>query len=525
VGPSDRHHRALLWLLPPALAAAALATQGYCFGTSDQAIHLSLLRRLLEPGSMAQDLVVGHAGAHASLWWHLQAPVVALVGWERLDALYLCVYVVCLVATFALLQRIALELLDDRWAAHLAPALLVVYRACPAHVHTFEPELINRTFTHPLLLWALLLLLRGRVIPAAAVCGLAFNVHASTAAHAALAVACGAVLDPTLRRRLPLAAGAFVLCAAPLLAMTALQGGPAHWWVDDPWMHVLRWRMPHHLFPWRWPAGIWAVAAFQAGLWLAASGRVRPGAVARRSWGVILGVALCGPLLGTLAAGPFPFAPLLGLHLWESWILLAVLAYLAAAGLVAGLLRSSTAASRIAGVVLTALLLAAPEGALSGLQTQRSWRVHGLDEDQAALVAFLASQKDAGAMLLTPPTGMTWLRSSSGRALYVTVKDGGEVVFDRTMALQWRDRLEDLCGEDVLAGPPPRDEWRGYRAVGRRASAAFDRRSTADLRLLAARLRSWLLVVPVERRRQDLSPIYENYGYVVYDLCDHGGPG
>ena len=524
VDSHNRHHRILRWLLPPVFAVAALAVNGYRFGTTDQAIHLTLLRRLLEPGSMGQDLVASHADAHASLWWHLQAPVVALVGWGRIDLLYLVVYGVCLVATFALLQRIALELLDDRWAAILAPAILVIFRACPAHVHTFEPELVNRTFTHPLVLWALLLLLRGRVIHAAAICGLVFNLHASTAVHTALAVGAGALLDPSLRRRLPAAGGAFVLAAAPLLVMTALRGGPGQWWVDDAWMHVLRWRMPHHLFPWRWTAGIWATAAFQVGLWLAASRTLRAGATTRRCWGAVLGVALCGPVLGTLAAGPVPFAPLLALHLWESWIVLAVLAYLAAAGLVAQLLRASATPSRVAGVLLAALFLVAPEGALCGLDNERIWRWRAPTGDQAALVDFLSTVEHPGGTLLVSPTGMTWLRAWTGQALYVTVKDGGEVVFDREMALQWRDRLADLCGEDVLAGPPPRGEWRGYRAVGGPANAAFDRQSANRLRQLAAHLRSWLLVVPADHPRQDLSPIYGNDGYLVYDLRAEGGP-
>jgi len=504
------------------MAATALAVNGYRFGTTDQAIHLTLLRRLLDPGAMGQDLVASHASSHASLWWHLQAPIVALVGWDRLDALYLSVYVLCLVATFALLQRIAMELLDDPWAALLAPAFLIVYRACPAHVHTFEPELINRTFAHPLVLWALLLLLRGRVIHAAAVCGLAFNLHASTAVHTALAVAGGALLDPTLRRRAPAAAGAFVLCAAPLLWMAALRSGPVHGWVDEAWMHVLRWRMPHHLFPGRWPAGIWAIAAFQAGLWFAASRWIRAGAVTRRCWGAILGITLCGPILGTAAAGLLPMAPLLALHLWESWILLAVLAYLAVAGLVARLLRSPAMASRIGGGLGAVLLLVAPEGALSGWTTDRVWDWRGPRGTEAELIEYLATADDRGSALLTPPTGMTWLRPWTGRALYVTVKDGGEVVFDREMALQWRHRLQDLCGEDVLAAPPPRDEWRGYRAVGRRAAAAFEGRPSDELRALAARQRIWLLVVPVDQRRQDLSPVYENEGYLVYDLRTEG---
>ena len=508
----------VFWGLPSLWTAAAATIDGYRFGTTDQAIHLTLLRRLVEPAAMSGDLIASHADAHASLWWHLQVPAVRLVGWEHLDALYLATYVVCLAATFALLQRIAWELLEDRWAALLAPAALVVFKACPAHVFTFEPELINRTFTHPLVLWGVLALLRGRVTRAAAICGLSFNLHASTASHALAAIAVAALLDPALRRRLPQALAAFALCSGPMWTMLALRGGPGSWWVDPEWMHVLQWRMPHHLFPGRWPAAVWGVAAFQVTLWAVASRQVRPGTVRLRYLGIGLGVLACGPLLGTVVAGPLPLAPLLGLHLWESWILLAVMAYLAAPGLVAALVRQGGLLRTTAGAILALLLLVGIEAHVMDPWQERAWHWRGPTGARLALIETLDHPSGSGEMLLVPPTGMTWLRPWTGRSLWVTVKDGGETLFDRDMALQWRSRLAALCGEDILSAPPPRDEWRGYRSVGRRADEAFARLPDAQLRRLASENRTWLLVLPQAQQRPGLSSAFENGEFVVYDL-------
>ena len=506
------------WALPPALAALAVAVQGYQFGTSDQTIHLTLLRRLVEPGTLGGDLVATHADAHASLFWHVQVPLVRVLGWDRVDELYLLAYLGCLVATFALLQRLGETLFQRRWAWVLGPLLLVVSRACPGHVHTFEPSLINRTFCHPLVLWALLLALRGRVVPAAAVCGLAFDLHASTAAHTLAAVLAVGVLDAGQRRRLPMALLGFALCAAPLLVMVAFRGGPGDWWVDPEWMHVLRWRMPHHLFPGRWPAGVWAVAAFQLGLYLVGS-RWIPDRITRiRCHGVVLGVLICGPLLGTVVAGPLPVAPLLGLHLWESWIVLAVLAYLAAGGLLANLLEGPSVARRACGAVVLVLLLLGGEARLMGRSEERVWQWRAPEGDAAQLVRTLREVIGPGERLMAPPTGMGWVRPAGGLPLLVTVKDGGEVVFDRAMALQWRAALADLCGEDVIAGEPPDDEWLGYRSVGRRAAAAFAAQDPRALQQLALRERAWLIPVPVKDARQDLTPAYVNDGYLVYDL-------
>ena len=513
----ERARRWERWALPPVLAALAVAVQGYQFGANDQTIHLTLLRRLVEPGILGGDLVATHADAHASLFWHVQVPLVRLVGWERLDEIYLAVYLGCLVATFALLQRLGETLFRRRWAWVLGPLLLVVFRACPGHVHTFEPSLINRTFCHPLVLWALLLALRGRVVPAAAVCGLAFDLHASTAIHTLIAVLVAGAVDGGQRRRLPMAVLGFALCAAPLLVMVFYRGGPGSWWVDPEWMHVLRWRMPHHLFPGRWPAGVWAVATFQLGLYLVGSRWIEDRTLRVRCHGVVLGVLICGPLLGTLVAGPLPVAPLLGLHLWESWIVLAVLAYLVAGGALAALITGPRPAWRACGAAALVLLLGG-EARLMGRSEPRVWQWRAPDGDAAQLVRTLRGVIGPGERLMVPPTGMGWVRPASGLPVLVTVKDGGEVVFDRGMALQWRAALADLCGEDVLAGEPPADEWLGYRTVGRRAAAAFAAQDPRALRQLALRERAWLIPVPVAAARQDLTPAYVNDAYLVYDL-------
>jgi len=503
------------------MAGLALLANGYRFGTTDQSIHLTLLRELLDPGSMASDLVASHATAHASLWWHLQVPLVRLVGWERLPELYLTLYIVALVATFALLGRLARTLLGTPWAELVAPALLVVFKACPAHVHTFEPELINRTAVHPLLLGAVWLAIRGRPIRAAALCGLAFNFHATTATHVAVALAVVTLADPSLRGRAVRAAGAFGICAAPLLALVALRGGPGAWWVDEEWMQILRWRNTHHLFPDRWPAAIWGVAVAQLALWAVASRWIPDRGRRRRAHLLVAGSLLCGPLLGSLAAGPLPLAPLLALHLWEAWILVALLAYLAAAGPLISLLRSPRWFLRPAGILIGVALALGFESNAIGIREPPVFDWRGPGDDERALLEALEGPRfrvSAGTSLLVPPTGMTWLRPFSGRAVFVTVKDGGEAVFDREMALQWRRRLGELCGHDVLEGSPPADEWRGYRAVGERARAAFARQTDRALMRLAARHRAWLLVVPAAEERPGLEPIYSNAGYFVYDL-------
>ncbi|MFH1467466.1 MAG: hypothetical protein ABIO70_23985 [Pseudomonadota bacterium] len=462
--------RALRWLTPLFMAAAAVAVNGYAFGTTDQSIHLTFLRALSSPGAMAGDLAADHAAAHPSLWWWLQVPVVQALGWEWLPALYLGAWLLALGATFLLLQRLAEALHGRTWLALLAPALLIPFRLCPGHVHTFEPELINRTLAEPLLLGALLLGLRGRLVGAALLAGLAVDLHATTGVHLAVGLAGLALADPALRRRLPAAGFVFFAAAAPLVVLLARRG-PGPLWVDPEWWRVLAWRMPHHLMPSRWPAGYWALAVVEVALFALGARALADPTLRRRAWGLVGTLLLLGLGLGSLVGGPLPCAPLLALHLPEAPLLAVVLAFLAFPAALAALARHGRFGLVVA-LLLALGLLFVDEGRLAGLPRARTFAFGGPAGAERALVYWLATE-GSGGLVAMPPATEPWARPWSARALYVSVKDGGEAVFDRGTALEWRRRMALALGEDLLANPPPAGEWLGYRSVGRRAAALW----------------------------------------------------
>lgn len=467
-------------LLLVALAAGvALASQGYGFDTSDQAIHLTILRERLSPGGLEGDLVAAHADAHQSLFWDLQAPVVAALGWARLPALYLGLWAVALVGAMAGLAAIASALGLGARATALGLLLLAVPRACPGHVFTWEPELINRTAAQPLLLFAIASLLRGRLLVAGLLTGLAFDLHATTAVHTGAALGLAALLDPALRRRVPALIAGFAVGAAPLLAR--MHGGDALW-VDEAWREILRIRMSHHLFPQSWPLGVWAAAALQLGLLGWGLGGLT-GDARRRVAGLALGLLAVGPGLGTLAATAMPLAPLLALHLWEAWIGVAILGFLAAAGR-AEALWAAGARARVAVAAGALLLLASPEARWMDRARAPEWSVEG-DPERAVLADAVARRTRPGEALLVEPGDLEWLRWRAHRPLYVTTKDGGEAVFSRAFALSWRARLTEVAGVDPLTQAEP--GWRGYLQVREAASRAFAAHAAETLSALAAR--------------------------------------
>jgi len=503
------------WLLPLLLSGAALAVNGYRFGTSDQSIQLTLLRERMDPGGLAGDLVADHAAEHATLLWHALAPLVRALGWERLPGIALLLYGVALLATFTAIVRMAAALHPThRAAAILGPTLLVIYKACPAHVRTFEPELINRTVAAPLLLASMGALLRGRSGLGALLCGLAFNLHGSTAAHVAAAGFGACLLDPSLRRRLPRCGALWLLGAAPLLV--TLPGVLTPTWLDSAWRAVLEARLPHHLFAARWPGGTIAVFALHMGLLGWGLCHLTPEPIRRRVAGMALGLLLC-LAMGVLAP---VHSVIVQLHLGYASVPLAILAYLCAAGPLARLIAARPPSPRpplsrkaLAGGALAAVLLIGPEASLIGRARPSGWQPLGPTGPDRELIEALAGPLQTAGPLLVSPAPLAWLRPQVPAPLWVSVKDGGESVFSRDFALTWAGRMTRLCGDDVLSGAP--EDWRGYAEIRRRCRRAWDQGIVSPRELL----RESGATLLIERANRPISglPIrYQNECWVVY---------
>lgn len=310
-----------------------MLVDGYAFGVGDHAIHVPFLLRRLDPGLFPGDPMVDAALRHASVFWEFQAPLARAL---PLPVLYGALHLVSLFALAWVAQGLAGAMSGSVRARALAAVAATHGWLALGGAPTWDPLMLPRTFVLPAELGALWLFLSGRRLPAFALLGLAFDLHATSAAQLAFALLVATVARARVDgARTLLAPLAFLLAASPLLARLGPGGDAATWppWaeVDPAWGEVLRARLGHHLFPSTWPSAHWILAGLT--LLMYRVGRRAPLATARARYGprldaVVAGLVLLGAVAGTLGSEARPTIGLLQLHPWQAFRLVTLLAVL-----------------------------------------------------------------------------------------------------------------------------------------------------------------------------------------------------
>jgi len=514
-------------LIGLAWAAAAVVVGGYRFGAADHGIHLAFLDMVLHPDRWRGDLLAVAAESHHSWFSHLQAPFAEVLG-PALQAGAL--YAICLVAIGGLLVALGETAGLSRPAAIVAAAVLAVAYDASGGAPTLDPLLLHRTAALPLELAALLVLLRGRVIPAFALCGAAVCIHAPSAVALGFGMTFGHVVllrmqaEPTnrvgasgLREANAALLGppaGFVLGAAPLVVPWLMGSGPraALATVDDAWWAVLVARLPHHLVPSTWPADVWISLA----LWLAVAvvatlALVRhadgPRAELRALTGVAFGCFAYALSVGTVAGPVARIALGLQLEAWQASRFLILLAVIITVGSL-DVLRSR-GKTRFAGV-LAALLLATAWSARS--DEPRRFEPTGPSDAQAEIARWAAGETEEGARFLLPPSRFGAFRALALRPVVATWKDGGEATFSRETALEWRRRIERVCACSIDGGG-------GLPGLRERLRAGWAARTLEGIRQTAVEEGADWIVVEVERAE---APVYSAGPWAVVRAPETG---
>lgn len=292
-----------------ALAALAqVLIAGYRYGVANQSIQISILKHLIDPNLLANDLLIQTAQHYPSMFFKWLA--VILTSTADIQPAYFYLHIL---TTFGVACGVCLiaKGLTGKWTAGLL-ALLVMIAGDWSGLA--ESNLYTMEFTHTraalaLAVPAIGLYLNRKYIAAFILLGLTFCIHPLMACYVGAVVGVWLIADISASnwKRLVLSAVPAALIAAPII-MGMLADAQAF---DSDWIRLVRIRSPHHVFPSTWWAscnleipqfmlltGLAVLCASSVRLRTADSMKIKLMAL------VILGLFLCGYVFTELLPTP-----------------------------------------------------------------------------------------------------------------------------------------------------------------------------------------------------------------------------
>ena len=559
-------------LLTGLFVAAFFAVNGYLFGGADHAIHFAFIERALHPDFLVGDPLVDLAQYHPSLLW---PAIAALMHLAPLAWIYFALQFVCTALMLSGVAALARALSPRQvagLAGLLAASMVLFVRFSSAGLASFDVMVLNRSLSLGPLLFALALAAQGRYRAAFLLVGLTFNIHPTTAVHAAILVWFAAAFSPARlvnALREPLW---FLIGAAPLLVMMAATGGaggvPLH--APKDWLDAQRLMLWFHHFPSLWSRSYW-LALLPPLLAIAISQRAKPDRVVLAYLSGIAAACVAG-YVGVELLG-IPTA--IQLHLQET---LRFLPYLAAASLACwaaaawnlgpapGRLRAIVAVSALALdqvltypegysiastasfwilLVVLGLEILRPPGrreAAPAPQPSLRWVVGGLliasvgghlyrhipivssyeSYYESKITAWCRANLPTDAVVAIPPyyylghAPLLNFRWAAERRVLGSLKDGGETTFSLSYFEEWRRRMEDAIGHPLDFRIP--DDFRHHQNDWvEQAVADYGTADAARFRLLAARYGVTHAITEVGAAvHPDLPIVYQDDRYTMY---------
>ncbi len=539
-------------LLFAAATVFTILLLGYHFGTFDQTIHIPFLKKYADPTLFPGDPFLELRHQHYSFFWFLFLP------FYRLGILEPALFAVHVAVTYLTFWMVW-DLTDTLFGTPLASLLAVLALAVPhigfAGFPIIEFSLLNRTFVLPFLLLAINLYLRGRMVLAFTLLGVMYNLHVISVQF----VLAMFVLDIALRLwhidwlRVGLALGVFVLTALPVLVWK-LGGSPVDLTPRPEWFQTFARGTLYnifYLFP-PYPhillmsaSGLSALALFLI------ARRTSPAPRHDQTITRFVIAALIILAVQVITAQWLPVTIIVQSQIIRAGIFILIFAYIYFAKYLAD--RYPAAAERgaawwvLAATTISQMLPLATLAvwALQRILPARPWRrvlagtvsaalmagtlaaavyygvwapgihIYGPLTDWEATQRWARDNTPRDTLFITPPQ-IWWLYRSdwrvfSERSTLVTLADLLEVAFAPEYLAEWRPRFDAVA-------PGAQARFRGdFFENQRLTAAAYYSLSTAGLRRVADRYGARYVVVE-QPHALDLSLVYENAGYRVYDL-------
>lgn len=161
------------------LAVLTVAINGYHFGTFDQVFHITFLKKFLDPALYPGDPFLDLRWYHFSFFWF---PFIPLLKAGMLEISMFIIHILTVYGTIWMFWALS-NLLFNNTTTNLLVVLALIF----PHIgfpgfQIIEFSLLNRTFVLPFLLGSIYLYLRGKKVLAFGLLGLMFNLHVIYAA-------------------------------------------------------------------------------------------------------------------------------------------------------------------------------------------------------------------------------------------------------------------------------------------------------------------------------------------------------
>lgn len=548
------------WALMALSGLLATAIKGYNYGFNDQAAELPFVKYFVNPSLYPGDILFDSVRTKQPIFWRAVAVAAEVI---PLPTLILILHVTATALTIIGMWALAAHLFRNRGSANLALVLTTLsiplaYFPGLDPLRVVSPELVQRSFIFPWLLFALVLALHRRLLPALALVGLGINVHPMTAGVIGAMIFAGALIDPASRRRLPAAMLVAFACALPMFAGLLLRPGAAGASAaeNQQWFELLRLRMGHHIFPSTWEASRWLGTLLVLAIGLRAHLAVGLAEQRHRTalaWFVApLILWLPGYLFTEVRPVPLvafmqlfrgtKFAMMIGLLYFAhhqvlrmsagrarqtavAWLALAVPVALWAVGLIAGAIlalphllvggprRSPAPAERWPlRIGIAGLLLAMAGGGVMAIsdRAEADWTNWwgGVAPEWYDVQVWVKEHSPIDTTVLVPPTTKGF-RMFSERPIVGDLKDGGPHENNAGNMIEWWRRMQAL---GCRAEGPHDIVYEDFRSFTAGEIAVLGRRYDADL------------LVTYRDHRLPWEPIYANERWAVYRL-DGPSPG
>ena len=538
--------------------AATVATFlfiGYHFGVFDEGMHIPFLKFMANPSLYPGDAMLSLYNVYYSYFWYAFIPFLRL-GW--LEPALFIVHFASIYLSFWALWELTDTLFHNPLTSLLSMLAFIVPHFSFTGFPIFEFAPLSRTFVLPFLLIAVNQFFKGRIPLAFFIAGLMYNIHVVSVNFilAMFGLACLLEFRRIGIRRIVLGAALFILAALPVLLWKS-KGSPLDLTLRPEWVAFLNLTLFRHIFamlgtyPGTWLVtlgGLSSIALFFIAL------RAEPASETRLTARNFILAGILVVLVNVITVNFLPVTIIIQNQITRIGLWIMILAYLYFASYLVRLYEAHSLSPRAFAILLATFVLSpspvlvllvwwgvrSPRkaavintlGALAALAILTVYVVvwnlgfwnpgiylYGQNTPWVQVQDWARAHTPKEARFITPPEKWgvqesDW-RVHSERPSAATLSELLVAAFQPGYEIEWKTRFE-------LVAPGALAHFNGdYFSNVAFTRDAYYSLSVNDLLKVACRLNAQY-IVSEKPHLHDLPLVYENDGFVVYDVRGMG---